>query len=95
MADRLINRPANNIAHQDPAIQGGLGEDGNWYYQGVDKSGNASVTISPFLDVDTTYVWNLDGTPQQIIETSATQTKTTVFTWNPDGSLASESVVIT
>ena len=50
---------------------------------------------SPMVDVDTTYIWNLDGTPNQIIEIFRGQTKTTVFTWNPDGSLASESVVIT
>ena len=54
----------------------------------------AHVTIAPFLDVDTSYIWNDDGTPAQIIETGLGQTKTTIFTWL-NGVLQSETVVIT
>jgi len=49
----------------------------------------------PFADVDETYVWNVDKTPAQIVQTGLGKTKTTIFTWNPNGTLASKATVIT
>ena len=50
--------------------------------------------VSPMVDIDTSYVWNPDGTPAQVIETGLGQTKTTIYTWL-NGVIQSETVVIT
>jgi hypothetical protein len=50
--------------------------------------------ISPMLDVDTSFVYNGDGTVQQIISQGLGQTKTSVFTYAA-GILQSIAVVIT
>lgn len=50
--------------------------------------------ISPFIDIDVSYVWNQDGTPAQKIETGLGQTKTTVYTWL-NGALQSKAVILT
>jgi hypothetical protein len=50
--------------------------------------------FSPFVDIDTSYIFNPDGTVQQKIETGIGQTKTTVYTY-AGGYLQSEAVVIT
>ena len=94
MPDRKIYKPASNIAVQVPAICGGMGDDGLFYYQSIDSNGNTSVISSPFIDIDTSYVWNQDGTPAQKIESGLVQTKTTVYTWL-NGALQSKAVILT
>jgi hypothetical protein len=52
------------------------------------------VSVDPFTDIDTSYVFNPDGTVQQKIETGMGQTKTSVYTY-VGGYLQSVAVVIT
>ena len=54
----------------------------------------ARTVISPFIDIDVSYVWNQDGTPAQKIETGLGHTKTTVYTWL-NGALQSKAVILT
>ena len=85
----------NSKSHYDEAKLYGYDEaTDTWNAQKVNTDGNASVVISPFLDTDTSYIYNLDGTVQQEIISSATQTITRVYTYL-NGYLQSESVVIT
>jgi len=94
MPDRKIYKPASNIARQVPAICGGMGDDGLFYYQSIDSNGNTTVISSPFIDIDTTFSYNGDGTIAQIVMTSSSQTKTLVFSYG-GGNLTSIACVIT
>ena len=53
-----------------------------------------TVRVSPMSEIDTTFVYNLDGTVQQIIQEGLGQTKTLVFTYS-NGALSSIACVIT
>jgi hypothetical protein len=54
---------------------------------------NDLVKVDTNVDVDTSYIYNLDGSIQQIVETGLGRTKTTVFTWS-NGVLQSAAVVL-
>lgn len=68
------------------------GEEQNIKY--VDSDGLQHIYLSPFVDIDTTYVFNTDGTLQQKIESGIGKIRTTVYTYS-GGYLVSEAVVIT
>jgi hypothetical protein len=71
------------------------GANWNLYVNKINTLPEVMAQINPFVDIDTTFVYNSDKTVQQIIASGLSKTKTSLFSYNPDGTIASIGVVIT